>query len=116
MRLSATSATIVLLLSCLWTVFVPASAQELPSKWYFGKKYNNDIHANWAKEGIKATDFGQGLLKVIKAVLSSLTLPFPQRKMLRLNGSLNILTESEKQEIGKENYKSQPTSTVSWLL
>ena len=67
MRLSATSATIVLLLSCLWTVFVPASAQELPSKWYFGKGYNDKVSKNWAKDGIVATDCGQGILKVVKA-------------------------------------------------
>lgn len=49
------------------TLCLDVSAQELPSKWYFGKGYNNNISENWAKDGIIATDYGQGILKVVKA-------------------------------------------------
>lgn len=53
--------------TCLWTTFNTVSAQELPSKWYFGKGYNDKVSKNWAKDGIVATDCGQGILKVVKA-------------------------------------------------
>lgn len=44
------------------------SAQELPSKWYFGKKYHRNISKSWCNDGVAvATDYGQALLRVVKA-------------------------------------------------
>lgn len=44
------------------------SAQELPSKWYFGKKYHRNISKSWRNDGVAvATDYGQALLRVVKA-------------------------------------------------
>lgn len=43
-------------------------AQELPSKWYFGKKYHKSVSKSWRAEGVAAaTDYGQALLKAVKA-------------------------------------------------
>ena len=46
------------------TAFVgSAAAQELPSKWYFGKKYHKSVSKSWRGEGVAAaTDYGQALL------------------------------------------------------
>lgn len=51
------------------TAFVgSAAAQELPSKWYFGKKYHKSVSKSWRAEGVAAaTDYGQALLKAVKA-------------------------------------------------
>jgi hypothetical protein len=47
-------------------------AQELPSKWYFGKAYHKNISKSWRAEGVAvATDYGQALLKAVKAGGSS---------------------------------------------
>jgi len=44
------------------------SAQELPSKWYFGKKYHRNISKSWRNDGVAvATEYGQALLRVVKA-------------------------------------------------
>ena len=67
MNLSRFSALFWIFFACLWTTANTVSAQELPSKWYFGKGYNDKVSKNWAKDGIVATDYGQGILKVVKA-------------------------------------------------
>lgn len=44
------------------------SAQELPSKWYFGKKYQKKVAQSWCSEGVaEATEYGQALLRAVKA-------------------------------------------------
>ena len=42
--------------------------QEFPSKWYFGKKYHKNVITSWSAEGVAvATDYGQAVLKAVKA-------------------------------------------------
>lgn len=43
-------------------------AQELPSKWYFGKAYHKNVSKSWRSEGVAvATDYGKALLRAVKA-------------------------------------------------
>ena len=51
------------------TAFVFSShAQDFPSKWYFGKAYHKNISKSWRAEGVAvATDYGQALLRAVKA-------------------------------------------------
>ena len=67
MRLTVTSRLICLILSYLFAVLTPTHAQELPSKWYFSKKFNSEISSDWSIEGITATACGKGVIKVVKA-------------------------------------------------
>ena len=67
MKLSRFSALFCTILAFLWTANIIVSAQELPSKWYFGKGYNDKLSKNWANDGIVATDYGKGILRIVKA-------------------------------------------------
>ena len=43
-------------------------SQEFPSKWYFGKAYHKNVSKSWRAEGVAvATDYGQALLRAVKA-------------------------------------------------
>ena len=67
MSLSRFSAIFCTILAFLWTANIIVSAQEVPSKWYFGKGYNDKLSKNWANDGIVATDYGKGILRIVKA-------------------------------------------------
>ena len=67
MKLSRFSALFCTFLAFLWAANIIVSAQELPSKWYFGKGYNDKLSKNWANDGIVATDYGKGILRIVKA-------------------------------------------------
>ena len=67
MKLSRFLTTFCTILAFLWTANIIISAQELPSKWYFGKGYNDKLSKNWANDGIAATDYGKGILRIVKA-------------------------------------------------
>ena len=66
MKLSGFSVLFWTIMACLWTANHTVSAQDLPSKWYFGKEYNDKLSDNWAKDGVAATDYGQGILRIVK--------------------------------------------------
>ena len=66
-RLQSTFQAVIVLVAV--TAFAASlSAQQFPSKWNFGKKYNQPVEASWSAEGCAlATDYGTGLLKAVKA-------------------------------------------------
>ena len=61
--------TVRLLLAMVAATFaLSVSAQEFPSRWFFGKDYNAPIQEAWENQGvIRATDIGDAELKIVKA-------------------------------------------------